>query len=616
MVLLPLLWVEGAWAVDCIQENYILETQAEVDVLGAENCDHIAGYLYVINGYYGGGYPENITNLDGLSSITSIGGSLLFRRNYALESLDGLANLTSVGGNLEIGQGYSAVTDLSGLASLTNVGGTLILGPNSNLGSVDGLVSLTSVGGLSIQGGIANIDGLGNLTSIEGDLAISYTSNLTNVNALENITSVESLQIRDTKLTNLNGLRNLTRIAASLYLYRNKYLTNLDGLASLTSAGELVIYANGVQLSNCEGVAPVLGWPNGPSNVGGYTSVTGNGAGCNSPSDILNSVSGPTQPAIIEADTHSNSIKLAFARSTTTDTAFPVTSYDASCNGSSASASDYPATAILNGAPIQSALTVSGYGPASTATIEVDIDITHEDPANLYITLTTPEGTELVLWSQGSNDGADLIGTFPTSLSAVDSLGSIATQTINGEWVLSVEDVSGVPFSSEAALNSWGLRIAERLAGSRFAPPIEVLGATRGRNYICTVAPVTKLGMTPVSDPFPVSMPPVESPAAPAITSTDHEDGKIILAVSVTDNGGTDITGYDATCTDGTNTFTGTSTSSPITVSGLTNDVAYTCTVTATNSVGTSSVSAATDPITPEETATGLPIWLLYQATQ
>jgi len=94
------------------------------------------------------------------------------------------------------------------------------------------------------------------------------------------------------------------------------------------------------------------------------------------------------------------------------------------------------------------------------------------------------------------------------------------------------------------------------------------------------------------------------------------EDGKIILTVSVSDNGGTDITGYEATCTDGTNTFTGTSTSSPITVSGLTNDVAYTCTVTATNSVGTSSPSAATDPITPEETATGLPIWLLYQATQ
>ena len=110
---------------------------------------------------------------------------------------------------------------------------------------------------------------------------------------------------------------------------------------------------------------------------------------------------------------------------------------------------------------------------------------------------------------------------------------------------------------------------------------------------------------------------PLQSPTAPAVVSTDFEDGKIILTVSVSDNGGTEITGYDATCTDGTNTYTGTSTSSPITVSGLTNDVAYTCTVTATNSVGTSSASAATAPITPEEqVGGGLPIWLLYQINQ
>ena len=108
----------------------------------------------------------------------------------------------------------------------------------------------------------------------------------------------------------------------------------------------------------------------------------------------------------------------------------------------------------------------------------------------------------------------------------------------------------------------------------------------------------------------------VENPFPPQVVSHDYGDGTITLFLAVAYDGGTNITGYEATCTDGTNTFTGTSTSSPITVSGLTNDVAYICTVTATNSVGTSSASAATDPITPEALSTGLPIWLLYQATQ
>ena len=191
----------------------------------------------------------------------------------------------------------------------------------------------------------------------------------------------------------------------------------------------------------------------------------------------------------------------------------------------------------------------------------------------------------------------------------------VGLSPMEGDWVLYVEDVVAGPLVNEGVLNSWGLRITDGLARSGSGSPIEVLGATRGRDYTCTVAPVTRLGTTPVSDPYTVSVP-LELPSVPTITSTDYEDGEIILTVSVTDNGGTNITGYQATCTDGTNTFTGTSTSSPITVSGLTNDVAYTCTVIAMNSVGTSPASAATALITPEEASTGLPIWLLYQATQ
>jgi hypothetical protein len=104
------------------------------------------------------------------------------------------------------------------------------------------------------------------------------------------------------------------------------------------------------------------------------------------------------------------------------------------------------------------------------------------------------------------------------------------------------------------------------------------------------------------------------APDAPQITNTDYGNEEIYLTVS--DSGSSPITSYTATCTDGTTPYRGTSSTSRITVSGLTNGVGYSCSVTATNAVGTSSSSASSPPIVPEYIPTGLPIWLLYEASK
>ena len=143
--------------------------------------------------------------------------------------------------------------------------------------------------------------------------------------------------------------------------------------------------------------------------------------------------------------------------------------------------------------------------------------------------------------------------------------------------------------------------------------PITLTGLSNGNTYSCSVVASNSAGSSAASN-AETAVPGVTAP--PTITRTDFGDGEIYLYVTVSDDSGSAVTGYTASCTDGTTTYTGTSSDSPITVSGLTNDTAYTCTVTATNGNGTSAASSATATITPEAGATGLPVWLLYEATQ
>ena len=103
------------------------------------------------------------------------------------------------------------------------------------------------------------------------------------------------------------------------------------------------------------------------------------------------------------------------------------------------------------------------------------------------------------------------------------------------------------------------------------------------------------------------------APGVPTITKTDSGDGEITLFVTAGSGGAP--TSYTATCTDGANAISADSPTSPITVSGLENDVAYTCSVVATNGTDSSGSATASSTITPMSMG-GLPIWLLYQATQ
>ena len=87
-------------------------------------------------------------------------------------------------------------------------------------------------------------------------------------------------------------------------------------------------------------------------------------------------------------------------------------------------------------------------------------------------------------------------------------------------------------------------------------------------------------------------------PAAPTIGTPTAGSTQVSVAFTPpSDNGGSTITSYTATSSPGS--ITGTGTSSPVLVTGLTNGTAYTFTVTATNALGTGSPSSPSSSVTP-----------------
>jgi hypothetical protein len=94
------------------------------------------------------------------------------------------------------------------------------------------------------------------------------------------------------------------------------------------------------------------------------------------------------------------------------------------------------------------------------------------------------------------------------------------------------------------------------------------------------------------------------APDAPLITGIVPGNEQVSISVSVANDGGSPITGYNAYCF-GDRLLFGASPTSPIAVSGLTNGEAYTCAVTATNDIGDSPASAFSEPVTPVAPAPG-----------
>lgn len=253
----------------CLPNGIIFTTQEQIDNFQTDNpgCTEIEGYVSIDN------YYEDITNIDGLNVLTSIGGH--FSISHLLTSnLSGLDNLTSIGGYFSISGGFTSltgldnlsfiggylriksadITDLTGLGNLITISGDFFLQDNFSLINLNGLDNLTTIGGSIDFGGylddnpiLESISGLSNLTSIGGDISIAHCYALINLNGLENLTSIPGKLYLATNhsLTSLSGLENLTSTGGDVRISHVNAITNLAELNNLTSiGGELNILGN------------------------------------------------------------------------------------------------------------------------------------------------------------------------------------------------------------------------------------------------------------------------------------------------------------------------------------------------------------------------------------
>ena len=133
--------------------------------------------------------------------------------------------------------------------------------------------------------------------------------------------------------------------------------------------------------------------------------------------------------------------------------------------------------------------------------------------------------------------------------------------------------------------------------------PIAVSSLSNSKSYTCTVVATNGIGNSAASAASS-SFVAATVPAAPSVTSVTRGSNSGSVAFSAPANNGSAITSYRATCasSDGGTSRNASATKSPISVGSLTNAKTYTCTVTATNAIGTSSASVASAPFTAATT--------------
>lgn len=251
----------------CIPTAIVFSTQTQVDNFATDypGCTVIDGNVGITG--------DDISNLDGLTQITQILGSVQIIHSNSLTNIVGLNNVSQIGGFLKIENNY-ILNNINGFLGLLTLGGDLSI-KDDGLTTISGFSNLSTIGGnvLIADEGLSNLTGFSNLTTIDGNMNINE-NNLSDVSGFLNLNSIGgTLHISGSEYYhNLSGLTNLTTIGGSLEIQVPGYF-NITGLTNLIRIG------NTFQLF-CQAIINISGLNNlkkiGANLILGYGFVNSN----------------------------------------------------------------------------------------------------------------------------------------------------------------------------------------------------------------------------------------------------------------------------------------------------------------------------------------------------
>jgi len=320
-----------------------------------------------------------------------------------------------------------------------------------------------------------------------------------------------------------------------------------------------------------------------PITIGGLTNgtpytvyvkaINAAGIGIASTAVTTTPVTLPSVPASLSATPGNSSLSIAFTQGSTGGS--PITNYSYSTDG----------------------ITFTPFSPPQTSSPVTVSGLTNGTPSTVYLKAITAVGTGAA--SAAVTNTPAIPPTAPASLSATPGNSSISISFTQGS-------TGGIPITN----------YSYSFNGTTFIPfdppqttsPITIGGLTNGTPYTVYVKAINAVGTGLAS--AAVTTTPVTLPSVPASLSATPGDSSLSIAFTQGSTGGSPITNYSYS-TDGI-TFTPFSppqTSSPVTVSGLTNGTPSTVYLKAITAVGTGAASAAVTN-TPEAPPLVIQSWL------